>query len=59
MERDNYGWFRRRLQHMSQYFQAYRIDHILGFFRIWEIPSGMRSGVMGHFRCVSRWTVPS
>jgi 4-alpha-glucanotransferase len=34
---------------MERYFDAYRIDHILGFFRIWEIPSGYRSGIMGHF----------
>jgi 4-alpha-glucanotransferase len=35
MKLDNYGWWRMRLRHMSRYFQAYRIDHILGFFRIW------------------------
>jgi len=34
---------------MAQYFQAIRIDHILGFFRIWEIPVDYRSGLMGHF----------
>jgi len=39
MHKDNCLWWRRRLQHMEQYFHAYRIDHILGFFRMWEIPS--------------------
>ncbi len=46
---DNYRWWKRRLTNMERYFDAYRIDHILGFFRIWEIPSGYRSGIMGHF----------
>lgn len=38
MHRDGCGWWRRRLAHMEQYFHAYRIDHVLGFFRMWEIP---------------------
>jgi len=42
-------WLRKRLQHLSQYFDALRIDHILGFFRIWEIPQDAVYGVMGHF----------
>ena len=49
MARDGYAWWRRRLQVMARYFDAYRIDHILGFFRIWEIPKGIRSGLIGHF----------
>ena len=42
-------WFRRRLHHMEQYFDAIRIDHVLGFFRIWEIPADAVDGVLGHF----------
>mmetsp|Transcript_59783 Transcript_59783/g.140742 ORF Transcript_59783/g.140742 Transcript_59783/m.140742 type:complete len:838 (-) Transcript_59783:164-2677(-) len=38
MHRDGCSWWRRRLEHMEQYFHAYRIDHVLGFFRMWEIP---------------------
>lgn len=49
MARDNYAWWRRRLQVMARYFDAYRIDHVLGFFRIWEIPKGVKSGLLGHF----------
>ncbi len=49
MALDNFGWWRRRLAAMAQYFDAYRIDHILGFFRIWEIPAGVSSGLLGHF----------
>ncbi|MBQ9582780.1 MAG: 4-alpha-glucanotransferase [Bacteroidales bacterium] len=49
MAEDNFAWWRTRLKKMSEYFDAYRIDHILGFFRIWEIPAKYRSGLMGHF----------
>jgi 4-alpha-glucanotransferase len=49
MAKDNYLWWRRRLQKMSEYFQMTRLDHVLGFFRIWEIPQEMVSGLMGHF----------
>ncbi|MBO4263495.1 MAG: 4-alpha-glucanotransferase [Bacteroidales bacterium] len=49
MAKDDYAWWKRRLRHMSRYFDALRIDHILGFFRIWEIPAGRHKGVEGHF----------
>ncbi len=49
MAKDGYAWWQRRLQVMARYFDAYRIDHILGFFRIWEIPKTAKSGLMGHF----------
>lgn len=49
MEEDGYAWWKSRLRKMSWYFDAFRIDHILGFFRIWEIPVQYRSGLMGHF----------
>ncbi len=49
MAKDNYAWWRARLQSMAKYFHAYRIDHILGFFRIWEIPRNSLSGLMGYF----------
>ena len=42
-------WFHRRLKWMSQYFDAFRIDHVLGFFRIWEIPNDAVFGLLGHF----------
>ncbi len=50
MEKDNYQWWRNRLTKMAEYFDAYRIDHILGFFRIWEIPYHAVQGILGHFR---------
>jgi len=49
MAEDNYAWWQRRLQVMARYFDAYRIDHILGFFRIWEIPKTAKSGLLGRF----------
>ncbi len=49
MAKDDYAWWKSRLHKMSQYFDAFRIDHILGFFRIWEIPAEQKSGLMGHF----------
>ena len=49
MAKDGYAWWKARLRKMSEYFDAFRIDHILGFFRIWEIPMGVKSGLLGHF----------
>lgn len=49
MAKDNYKWWKHRLHKMSEYFDAYRIDHILGFFRIWEIPSHSVEGLLGQF----------
>ncbi len=50
MAHDNYRWWRERFQKMGEYFDMYRIDHILGFFRIWEIPTGgAAENLMGVF----------
>ena len=49
MAEDGFAWWKARMRKMSDYFDAYRIDHILGFFRIWEIPAKYTSGLMGHF----------
>ncbi|KAK2652047.1 hypothetical protein Ddye_011903 [Dipteronia dyeriana] len=50
MSKDNYSWWRARLTQMAKYFTAYRIDHILGFFRIWELPEHAMTGLLGKFR---------
>ncbi len=50
MQLDGCLWWRQRMQHMARYFDAFRIDHVLGFFRIWEIPVGFSSGLMGQFQ---------
>ncbi|MBC6489476.1 4-alpha-glucanotransferase [Flavihumibacter stibioxidans] len=49
MEEDGYTWWKQRFAQMSEYFDAFRIDHILGFFRIWSIPLSAVEGIMGHF----------
>ena len=49
MEQDGYQWWQRRFRKMADYFTAYRIDHILGFFRIWEIPIHSVHGLLGQF----------
>ena len=49
MIRDNCQWWERRFRNMARYFDAYRIDHVLGFFRIWEIPMPAKSGLLGQF----------
>lgn len=49
MIKDNCRWWVRRFQNMSKYFDAYRIDHVLGFFRIWEIPVHSVHGLLGQF----------
>ncbi|MBQ7462554.1 MAG: 4-alpha-glucanotransferase [Bacteroidaceae bacterium] len=49
MAEDGYLWWKQRLSGMSQYFSAYRIDHILGFFRIWSIPKGSANALLGQF----------
>lgn len=49
MQEDGFSWWKRRFQQMSNYFDAFRIDHILGFFRIWSIPIDAVQGIMGRF----------
>lgn len=49
MKADGFAWWRQRFQQMSNYFDAFRIDHILGFFRIWSIPDHAIEGIMGRF----------
>lgn len=49
MQEDHFSWWRSRFEQMSHYFDAFRIDHILGFFRIWSIPLNGVQGIMGYF----------
>ena len=46
---DGCSWWVRRFRKMAEYFDAYRIDHVLGFFRIWEIPIDAVHGLLGQF----------
>ena len=49
MEADGFQWWKDRVEWFKQYFDALRIDHILGFFRIWEIPKGSPDASYGHY----------
>ena len=49
MARDGFAWWKQRFEQLTSYFDAFRIDHILGFFRIWSIPMHEVEGIMGHF----------
>ncbi len=55
---DGCAWWVRRFSNMSKFFDAYRIDHVLGFFRIWEIPTHSVHGLLGQFSPALAMTVP-
>ena len=55
---DGCQWWVRRFRKMAEYFDAYRIDHLLGFFRIWEIPVPHKSGLWGQFQPALGMTQP-
>ncbi len=57
MAKDGYAWWKERLSKMADYFDVFRIDHILGFFRIWEIPMDAVEGLLGHFNPSLPFTV--
>ena len=48
IEKTDFDWWKKRFAQMSNYFDTFRIDHILGFFRIWQIPENQIEGIMGH-----------
>jgi 4-alpha-glucanotransferase len=47
--KEDYGWWKERLKQAGKFFHAFRIDHVLGFFRIWRIPRGEVTGLLGRF----------
>lgn len=49
MAQDGFQWWKNRFTQLSRYFDAFRIDHILGFFRIWQIPMHAVVGTLGFF----------
>ena len=48
-EAEGFAWWRQRLQLLQDYYDLYRIDHVVGFFRIWTIPLGEKTGRNGRF----------
>lgn len=57
MARDGFKWWKDRFRNMAKYFDAYRIDHVLGFFRIWQIPTDAIHGLLGTFNPALPFTV--
>lgn len=56
MEKDSFSWWKKRFCKLSDYFDCFRIDHILGFFRIWEVPLDYVEGLCGHFNPAMPYT---
>lgn len=48
LKKEKYSWWKNRLITASDYYSAYRLDHILGFFRIWAIPERNSTAILGH-----------
>ena len=48
LKENDYNWWKDRLKNASKYYDAYRLDHILGFFRIWAIPEDDLNALNGH-----------
>ena len=49
MKANGFAWWKQRFEQIGHYFDAFRIDHILGFFRIWSIPLPAVEGILGYF----------
>ena len=49
LEHTGFAWWRQRLQHAARFYHAFRLDHVLGFFRVWVLPEAHTSGVLGRF----------
>ncbi|MEM6645894.1 MAG: 4-alpha-glucanotransferase [Bacteroidota bacterium] len=50
LQRDGYSWWIDRLRQANKFYHAYRIDHVLGFFRLWQIPGTANAGLLGHYK---------
>lgn len=57
MQAEDFRWWKQRFEQQARYFHAFRIDHILGFFRIWEVPRTQHSGLLGHFHPALPYTL--
>jgi 4-alpha-glucanotransferase len=50
LERQDFEWWRKRLERASLFYHAFRIDHVLGFFRIWSVPASEMTALLGYYR---------
>ncbi len=49
IKKDNYSWWIDRLKFLENFFHLYRIDHVLGMYRIWAIPENATSAKKGYY----------
>lgn len=45
---DDFSWWKDRVRFASNYYSAFRLDHVLGFFRIWEYSEKETTAFLGH-----------
>ena len=43
LEKSGYSWWKKRLKLAEKLYHIYRLDHLVGFFRIWAIPEGKKA----------------
>lgn len=43
LENRGYSWWKTRLELAQRLYHIYRLDHLVGFFRIWAIPEGKKA----------------
>ena len=48
LKKCDYSWWRERLKQSAKFYELFRIDHILGFFRIWAVPQNECTALLGH-----------
>ena len=48
LSKDGYVWWQSRIKEAAKYYDAFRIDHILGFFRIWAVDERETNAFLGH-----------
>ncbi|MDX1959452.1 MAG: 4-alpha-glucanotransferase [Leptospiraceae bacterium] len=49
MKQENYRWWKERLKFLENFYHLYRIDHVLGMYRIWAIPRTISRARLGFF----------
>ena len=49
IEKTGWAFWKTRLEAADHFYSSYRIDHVLGFFRIWAVGKAERDGYLGHF----------
>ena len=42
-EETDYSWWKERLRVAEKLYHLYRLDHVVGFFRIWAVPLGKKA----------------